>query len=256
MLPSDPIQKYFGVTLERHLNYRKYLELCVNKIPKRNCILRELAKNNMGHLTICSAIVNLALCCMQLTVALLCGPEAGAPNWFDVKLRESMRTIAVCAVEPDPKLNLEGGWVSFVQGTPDDFVDIAVYLLFSGSHATNGTNLQYGVHIHQYGDISNGCGSTGGLFNPYGLSHGGPYTRGRLVGDLGNFKQQGGGVVYGTRSDDVVSLYGAYSVIGRSIVVYERVDDLGVPGDKGSLTTGNAELPIACCVIGLGTSSP
>ncbi|GFR57353.1 hypothetical protein ElyMa_000000200 [Elysia marginata] len=48
ILLSDPNSKYLGVTLDRKLNYRKYLEGCANKIAKSNCILRKLARTTCG----------------------------------------------------------------------------------------------------------------------------------------------------------------------------------------------------------------
>jgi Cu-Zn family superoxide dismutase len=33
---------------------------------------------------------------------------------------------------------------------------------------------QHGFHIHQFGDTTNGCASTGGHYNPKGVNHGAP----------------------------------------------------------------------------------
>ncbi|GFR93641.1 hypothetical protein ElyMa_000898300 [Elysia marginata] len=84
ILPSDPNPKYLGVTLDRRLNYRKYLEGCDNKIAERNCFLRKLAGTTWG-----------ARVTVQLNIALLCGPEARTPN-CDVKLREWLSIVGGC----------------------------------------------------------------------------------------------------------------------------------------------------------------
>ena len=47
-----------------------------------------------------------------------------------------------------------------------------------------------------------------------------------------------------------VKLRGKYSVIGRSIVIHQKEDDLGNGNDEESLKTGNAGKRIACGVIG------
>lgn len=54
-----------------------------------------------------------------------------------------------------------------------------------------------------------------------------------------------------TITDSLVSLIGQHSVIGRSIVVHENVDDYGKGGHELSLTTGNAGGRLACGVIGI-----
>ena len=47
-------------------------------------------------------------------------------------------------------------------------------------------NQEHGFHIHQLGDLSNGCTSLGGHYNPEGEDHGSPDDPDRHVGDLGN----------------------------------------------------------------------
>lgn len=48
-----------------------------------------------------------------------------------------------------------------------------------------------------------------------------------------------------------MSLFGEYSVVGRSVVVHAKEDDLGEGGHADSLTTGNSGARVACGVIGL-----
>ena len=116
------------------------------------------------------------------------------------------------------------------------------------------------IHIHTYGDLSNGCHTAAGHYNPYNKLHGSENLHGndRHVGDLiNNIKSDDKGVVSMQFSDDLVYLYGMYTVIGRMIVIHENVDDLGLyryeKSKRGELsrTTGNAGGRVACSVIGL-----
>lgn len=43
----------------------------------------------------------------------------------------------------------------------------------------------HGYHIHQYGNLSNGCQSTGAHYNPKGSKHGAPNEPTRHAGDMG-----------------------------------------------------------------------
>lgn len=70
------------------------------------------------------------------------------------------------------------------------------------------------------------------------------------LGDLGNVTAAADGTIKGTIVDKHVTLFGQYSVIGRTIVVHAGVDDLGKGGHPDSKTTGNAGGRVACGVIG------
>lgn len=108
----------------------------------------------------------------------------------------------------------------------------------------------HGFHIHEFGDNTGGCVSTGGHFNPFSKTHGAPTAQERHVGDLGNVVADESGNVQMTLTDSQVSMFGNLSVIGRSVVVHEGVDDLGLGGHEQSKTTGNAGGRLACGVIG------
>ncbi|KAL4640313.1 extracellular superoxide dismutase Cu-Zn [Arapaima gigas] len=104
---------------------------------------------------------------------------------------------------------------------------------------------QRAIHIHQFGDLSNGCDSTGGHYNPLGVNH--P----NHPGDFGNFVSHNG-TIWAQRNEKV-TLTGGLSVLGRAVVVHEGEDDLGQGGDAGSLLHGNAGRRLACCIIGISS---
>ncbi|XP_056264740.1 extracellular superoxide dismutase [Cu-Zn]-like [Pseudoliparis swirei] len=122
-----------------------------------------------------------------------------------------------------------------------------VLLQFNG-FPTEGDPELRALHIHQYGDLSQGCDSTGGHYNPHGENH--P----NHPGDLGNFEPHEGKIH--TMIESEATLFTELSVIGRAMVVHEKMDDLGRGGDGGSLLHGNAGRRLGCCIIGISPPEP
>jgi Cu-Zn family superoxide dismutase len=88
-------------------------------------------------------------------------------------------------------------------------------------------------------------------YNPTNVTHGAQDGVVRHVGDLGNVDTDAEGRIITRLTDDAIQLFGQYSIIGRSVVLHEKEDDLGNGGVPASLTTGNAGARIACGVVGL-----
>ncbi|PVU99591.1 hypothetical protein BB559_000577 [Furculomyces boomerangus] len=110
---------------------------------------------------------------------------------------------------------------------------------------------EHGFHIHEFGDNTNGCISAGGHYNPFGKEHGAPTAQNRHAGDLGNVTADGTNPAKLTITDSQVTLFGPTSVIGRTVVIHEDIDDFGLGGHALSLVTGNAGARLACGVIGI-----
>eukprot|EP01018_Ginkgo_biloba_P025276 Gb_38962 [translate_table: standard] len=137
---------------------------------------------------------------------------------------------------------------------------------------------KHGFHLHEFGDTTNGCISTGSHYNPKSLTHGAPEDQIRHAGDLGNIVAGSDGIAEATIVDNqdlssmgftlecwttsellfhvqqlpilfvLIPLTGPNSVVGRAFVVHELEDDLGKGGHELSLTTGNAGGRLACVV--------
>ncbi|KAJ6642415.1 Extracellular superoxide dismutase [Cu-Zn] [Pseudolycoriella hygida] len=108
----------------------------------------------------------------------------------------------------------------------------------------------HGFHVHEKGDLTDGCASLGAHFNPDKLDHGAPNDEIRHVGDLGNIRADATGVAKTIFSDNLISLMGPLSIVGRGLIVHQDVDDLGKGGHPDSLKTGNAGARAACGIIG------
>lgn len=154
---------------------------------------------------------------------------------------------ASCMVKPNaptdstPKIY---GTVLFKQDSPQSKLSVSLHL----RGFDRDTAEAKAVHIHQFGDLSSGCASAGGHYNPINVNH--PLH----PGDFGNFVTQNGRINARIESD--ATLFGGLTVIGRAVVVHQQQDDLGRGGDAASLQNGNAGPRIGCCVIGIASADP
>ena len=150
--------------------------------------------------------------------------------------RDTSVTTAVCIVHGLDDGDIVGT-VTFTQR--DGFVEVAAEIkgLPTGLH---------GFHIHEFGDCSMADGMcAGGHFNPTNMPHGGPESARHHAGDLGNLKADQSGVARFQLKDELISLSGSHSIIGRSIIIHEKVDDFTTQ------PAGDAGKRIACGVIGI-----
>jgi Cu-Zn family superoxide dismutase len=146
---------------------------------------------------------------------------------------------ARCSMVPDNESGISG-YVTFIQHSAEDPVTVEVMVY--------GTTQVHGFHIHEKGSIEGGCLAAGAHYNPFGKNHGAPNATERHVGDLGNIISEHNSVQY-TFTDKTISLFSDNHIIGRTCVVHEREDDLGLGGNAESLKTGNAGGRIACGVV-------
>lgn len=113
----------------------------------------------------------------------------------------------------------------------------------------------HGFHIHARTIVSTArdasrCGSTLGHFNPLGVNHGNLGAEVSHKGDYGNVISSETGVIDISIMDHVNHLFGPKGIVGRTVVLHARADDLGQGGNAASLANGNAGSRIACGVIG------
>jgi superoxide dismutase, Cu-Zn family len=138
------------------------------------------------------------------------------------------------------------GNIEFYEDTTNNQVNIIGQL-----KSTKYKDSIHGFHVHEAGDLSEKCMGACAHFNPYHKNHGGPNSYERHVGDLGNiyFDKKGNAQI--NAKDNQIKLRGTKSnIIGRSLVIHEKPDDLGMGGHEDSLTTGHAGSRITCAVIG------
>ncbi|XP_074596899.1 superoxide dismutase [Cu-Zn]-like [Brevipalpus obovatus] len=110
----------------------------------------------------------------------------------------------------------------------------------------------HGFHVHEFGDLSEGCTSFGGHFNPEKKDHAGPLSAMRHGGDLGNIEADANGIARINIVDAKLGQFGADAIKGLGLVVHEKEDDLGMgPAGSDTKKTGNAGGRYACGVIGL-----
>jgi superoxide dismutase, Cu-Zn family len=109
---------------------------------------------------------------------------------------------------------------------------------------------EHGFHVHEFGDLNSDDGmATGGHFDSDKHMHGAEDATERHTGDLGNIKAGDDGVATIDKTDKVISLSGATSIIGRGLIVHAKADDLKTQ------PTGNAGGRVAQGVIGVAKAA-
>ena len=107
-------------------------------------------------------------------------------------------------------------------------------------------NHLHGFHIHETGDLREGCKSCCAHYNPDEVEHGG--LENGHAGDLGNIKTDDeGNCMMSLKTNKFI----VDDILGRSIIIHDDEDDLGLGGHEDSLTTGHSGARIACSVIGI-----
>lgn len=104
---------------------------------------------------------------------------------------------------------------------------------------------KHAFHIHEFGDCSaTDASSAGSHFNPMKKPHGAPDNPERHAGDMGNLEADSNGKAHLELKDSMLKLSGENSILGRGVIVHEKVDDWSQP-------VGNAGGRQACGVIGV-----
>src|SRR4030081_3288175 len=143
-------------------------------------------------------------------------------------------TKAIATLHPSSGSEVKGQ-VTFTKMGDDVQVVADVENLKPGKH---------GLHIHEKGDCSApDASSAGAHFNPTHSHHGGPDTAGRHVGDFGNVEADASGKVHFELKEKNLKLSGPDSIMGKSVVVHEKEDDLKTD------PSGNSGARVGCGVI-------
>lgn len=145
------------------------------------------------------------------------------------------------------------GTVRFHQCNPQKYTNVDIKL--SGFKP----NKIHACHIHEFGDLTDGCKSLGAHLNLKNKEHGTIFfdINESHTGDmLNNVISNNKGIVDITYDDPRLNLFGNIdqSIIGCSVVIHEGEDDYGFGFNKESKITGNAGGRMACAIIGKSKS--
>lgn len=182
-------------------------------------------------------IINILLISLLI---LVCIPKIKDNDYNNIMLSNTSKIEAIAVL--NNKEQKVQGTVKFIEQNKQVKIEVNLKGLTPGLH---------GFHIHETGNLLDKCGSCKAHFNPYNKNHGGPNSKERHVGDLGNIVANSKGVVNQVLYDSLIKLRGTKcNIIGRSVVIHQDEDNLGIPGDPESLKTGRAGSRIGCAVIG------
>jgi Cu-Zn family superoxide dismutase len=140
-------------------------------------------------------------------------------------------TAAIAVLVPGNNSGVTGV-VQFTQDSGGVHVHAEIAGLQPGAH---------GFHVHEKGDLSKSdLTSAGGHFNPEGHHHADRSASDRHAGDLGNIEAAGDGRAVVDFVDAHLQLTGPHSIIGRSVIIHAKADDLKTQpaGDAGPRVAG------------------
>ena len=89
----------------------------------------------------------------------------------------------------------------------------------------------HGFHVHTGNDLTKGCASLGGHFNPTNQTHGG-LNGGGHFGDLGNLIADENGIVKKIFISKFLSFKNKSNIMNRSLILHAGRDDFGKGGNK------------------------
>ena len=169
---------------------------------------------------------------------------------------------AVCHLRPTSQfvvgsgLDDDGSAVMYLTSTVGGGTTVEI-----AAHGLN-SSWPHGIHIHQLGNLGDIVAGTsaGAHYNPHAAAHGcaragrSGESGGRKVGDLGNLRvDEAGNGYYYEAGNMLLTLDGASSVIGRSLVLHALPDNcVAEEGAAGDLSAGSR---IGICTIGVDAPS-
>ena len=175
----------------------------------------------MNRLTKMSALAAAA------SLAFAAGCESMPWNKSDTKKMDASAPSAVAKIETAKAASTQPSW-----GKPTGTVTFTTAGEGKVKVAYDLTGLspgKHGFHIHQKGDLSApDFSSAGPHFNPGGHKHAGPKEESRHAGDLGNIEADTSGNAKGSETVSGLSIGtgAADDIVGKSVVVHEKADDL------------------------------
>ncbi len=147
---------------------------------------------------------------------------------------------AVVVFNPIISNNISG---TVVFNQMEEHVQITINIEILNNSVKDGL---HGFHIHESGDLREGCNSCCAHYNPNKTLHGN--LNGGHSGDLGNIEIKNGIC----KTTIKCKKFSVDEIIGRSLIIHEDADDLGLTNHKDSKTTGNSGKRLACAIIGIG----
>ena len=143
---------------------------------------------------------------------------------------------AVCVFDASHSNGVEGFVTMVAKGKMTEF-ECSISHLSPGKH---------GFHIHASGDLRQGCKSACDHYNPTNATHGDRVGSARHRGDLGNIVADAEGRCIQKITAEVT----LDEIVGRTLIIHDDEDDLGLANNAESRKTGNAGKRLACGVIG------